>query len=262
MNLSKIKNHWNKTGENFPFNSKVTPTSRDPYLGELERNFILTKLKKNYKCLEVGCGDAFHTIHYSKKVKELNAIDVSENLINIATKRVKKNKINNTNLSVCSALEIGKKFKGNNFDCIISQRCLINLSTWKHQKNAIIQIYELLKKDGILIITEGFQENLNNLNTVRKQLKLKEIKVVEYNKNFILKEFLKFTNEYFDIIDTNYYGSYLFLSRIFHPLMVFPKQPIHSSKLNEISMLIQKKIDNLEMNRYSYNIAYVLRKKK
>lgn len=261
MDLNKIKDFWNIAGKKFPFNSNITPTSRDPFLGELERDFIISKLNKNFVCLEVGCGDAFHSVHYAKKVKQLTGIDISESLINIADKRLKMKNINNVNLHTGSVLEIEKMFKGQKFDCAISQRCLINLSLWKYQKNAILQIHKLLNKNGILILTEGFQENLDNLNYVRKKLKLKKINVVGYNKNFTLIEFLKFINKYFDVIETYYYGSYLFLSRIFHPLMVYPKEPKHNSKLNKTAMMIQKRLNNSEFNKFSYNIAFVLRKK-
>ncbi len=261
MDLNKINEFWNNAGKKFPYNSNITPTSRDPFLGELEREFIISVLRKKFVCLEVGCGDAFHTMHYAKKVKELTGIDVSKSLINIAEKRLKSKNINNVNLYTGSVLDIAKIFRRKRFDCVISQRCLINLSLWKYQKKAILQIHKLLNKNGIFILTEGFQENLDNLNYVRKKLKLKEINVVNYNKNFSLVEFQKFIKKYFDIIGIYYYGTYLYLSRIYHPLMVYPKEPKHNSKYNKIAMMIQRKQNNSDFNKYSYNIAYVLRKK-
>ncbi|MCX6166223.1 MAG: hypothetical protein NTU73_15410, partial [Ignavibacteriae bacterium] len=103
--------------------------------------------------------------------------------------------------------------------------------------------------------------NLDNLNLARKNFSLQEIKVVDYNRNFTLKEFNIFINEYFEIVDKHYYGSYLFFSRVYHPLAVLPEEPRHDSKLNEVAMMIQKNITMPDLDKYSYNIAYVLRKK-
>src|SRR4029450_12699395 len=87
MQLEQIKAHWEKSGREFPAQGLVTPTSRDPYLGELERENILAHLNPRFKCLEIGCGDASHTVHYARRVSNLDAIDVADSLIEIARQR-------------------------------------------------------------------------------------------------------------------------------------------------------------------------------
>ncbi|MHA2095118.1 MAG: class I SAM-dependent methyltransferase [Candidatus Hodarchaeales archaeon] len=261
MKLEEIKQHWEKSGESFPFDSKVTPTSRDPYLGELERENILSYLEEEYTCLEIGCGDAFHTMHYAKKVKRIFGIDVADSLINIAKKRVLEEPLNNVDFYVGSVLDIGEIFKGKQFDCAISQRCLINLPNWEHQRNAITQVHQLLTNQGMFLLTEGFQDNLDNLNSVRTKFSLPEIKVVDYNRNFIVSDFEKFIEQYFEVIEKRFYGCYLFFSRVYHPLVVLPENPKHDSKLNEVAMNLQKALSMPDLEKYSYNIAYVLRKR-
>jgi ubiquinone/menaquinone biosynthesis C-methylase UbiE len=261
MKLEEIKQHWEKSGESFPFDSKVTPTSRDPYLGELERENILSRLEKEYNCLEIGCGDAFHTIHYAKKVNRILGIDVADSLINIAKERLQQEPLGNVDFLVGSVLDIEAEFEGKRFDCVISQRCLINLPTWEHQKDAITQVHQLLANQGIFLLTEGFQDNLDNLNSVRKRFSLPEIKVVDYNRNFILRDFEQFIQQDFEVIEKRYYGSYLFFSRVYHPLVVLPEDPKHDSKMNEVAMNLQKAFPMPDLEKYSYNIFYVLRKR-
>ncbi|NKC10831.1 MAG: methyltransferase domain-containing protein [Gammaproteobacteria bacterium] len=262
MKLEEIKHHWQKSGESFPSHSKVTPTSRDPYLGELERENILSYLNREHACLEVGCGDAFHTIHYAKKVKRILGIDVADSLINIAKERkLQRDLLNNIDFDVCSVLDIGEKFDGERFDCVISQRCLINLPTWDHQKEAISQIHRLLTDEGIFLLTEGFQDYLDTLNSARTRFSLPEIKVVDYNRNFVLNDFEEFIQQYFEIVEQRHYGPYLFFSRIYHPLAALPDSPKHDSKLNEVAMNISRVLSMSDLEKYSYNLFYALKRR-
>lgn len=261
MELEAIKRYWEEAGKQFPFERDVTPTSRDPYLGLLERENILSHLQKSYVALEMGCGDGSHTVHYAKSVRELSGIDVAESLINIARGRVASESIQNVNFFVGSVLDVGKIFQGAQFNCVISQRCLINLPEWQYQQDAIRQAHSLLEKAGLFLLTEGFQEELDNLNTLRQKLGLPEIKVVSYNRNLVRGNFEDFVRQYFEIADVRHYGAYLFISRIFHPLAVSPDEPQHDSKLNEAAMMISRATQIPDLERYSYNLFYALRRK-
>src|SRR5262249_45728823 len=238
-----------------------TPTSRDPYLGELERRDILSCLQDQYNCIEIGCGDASHTVHYASRVKEVLGVDVAASLIQIASKRLQREKVDNVHLVVGSVLDIGMSFPGESFDCAISQRCLINLPTWEHQKSAIVQVHRLLRDEGMFLLTEGFQENLDELNRVRGIFSLPEIKVVNYNHNFNVQEFEQFIAGYFEIVDRRSYGSYFFFSRVYHPLVALPEKPRHTSKMNEVAMKIQNILPLTGLERYSYDVFYELRKR-
>lgn len=260
MKLEDIKTHWEEAGKRFPTEGKITPTSRDPYLGLLERENIISHLDKPYVALEIGCGDGSHTMHYAKRVKILSGVDVSKSLIKIARKRVISESIKNVDYTVGSVLDLNKIYSPQQFNCVISQRCLINLPEWNYQKDVIFKVHNLLQKDGLFLLTEGFQEELDNLNAIRRKFNLSEIKTADYNKNLIRTNFEAFVNQYFDIIEVRQYGAYLFLSRIFHPLAVLPNEPKHDSRLNEVSMEISQIVQMPDLEKYSYNLFYVLRK--
>jgi ubiquinone/menaquinone biosynthesis C-methylase UbiE len=259
--LGNIRKHWEEVGKQFPIEGRVTPTSRDPYLALLERENIIYHLKEFYVALEIGCGDGSHTINYAKNVKRLSGIDIAESLIGLAKSRANSESIRNVDFLVGSVLDIDRIYPLQRFNCIISQRCFINLPDWPYQQDAILQSYRLLNKEGLLLLTEGFQEELENLNTLRHKFGLPQIEVVKYNKNLIRKDFEAFVNRYFDIIEVRDYGLYLFLSRIYHPLAVFPDEPKHDSRLNEVAMVVSRIIQIPDLKRYSYNLFYVLRKK-
>lgn len=261
MDLREIKNYWEKASRGFPVKGDMIPTSRDSYLGQLEEESILKYLDKKKTVLEIGCGDGSHTVKYAKKVKRLSGIDIVKGLIDIAKKKAAANAINNADFIVGSALSIKKIYKGTRFNCIVSQRCLINLSSWRYQKNCILQIHSLLHKWGLYLLTEGFQDELDNLNIIRQGVGLSKIKVSPYNKNLLHKDFDPFISRYFDIIEIQHYGLYLFLSRVLHPFSIMPLEPKHGARINKAAMKVSRVIAAPNFEKYSYNLFYALRKK-
>jgi SAM-dependent methyltransferase len=261
MDLSKIKKHWNRMGAEFDKTSSVTPTSRDPFLGMLEKQNILRYLKSDFAVLEIGCGDASHTVEYAKHVDHIIAIDVAETLVERAQLTAATASCGNVEFKVCSVLEMEDLFELRQFDCIISQRCLINLPQWNYQKEAIGQLHRLLDDDGLFLLTEGFQKELDRLNVLRQSLGLNEIRAVQYNRNIIRTKFERFIADFFDIVELRDYGLYLLLSRVFHPLAILPDEPKHDSPLNEAAMKMASLVSSREFQEYSYNLFYALKKK-
>lgn len=260
MNLEEIRQHWEKAGEDLSCSQTVTPTSRDPFLGRLEECNILRYLHDNQMVLEVGCGDASHTIRYAQRVKHIWALDIAESLIALARQRAGSLGVSNVEFTVGSILEAREIFRNKPIDCVISQRCLINLPTWEYQQAAILQIHELLMPGGLFLMTEGFQDELDNLNHLRERVGLPTIDVVSYNRNLIRDEFDRFIAQYFTIEDVKDYGLYLFLSRVYHPLVVIPEQPKHDSPLNEAASALSRLLSTSDFRRYSYNLLYILKK--
>ncbi len=260
MQLNAIKAHWEASGKQFPGTGNVTPTSRDPYLGELERSFIAAFLKRGQSVLEIGCGDASHTVHYAKKVKHLTGVDIAQSLLDRAAQRVRPLGIKNIRWVAGSILELDRLFPNEQFDCVITQRCIINLPQWKHQQQAFLKIHQRLKKGGLFLMSEGFQNPLDELNKVRTQFQLPLIKTVAYNKNIDLKKFTPWIQKYFRIQATRHYGEYLFFSRVYHPLMVAPEAPQHDARYNQVARDLAGKLQLPGFEKYSYNRFYCLKK--
>lgn len=261
MKLAGIRKHWTQSGKGLLVTAKVTPTSKDYCLGRLEEENILRNLNRRLVALEIGCGDASHTIKYARRVKRLSCLDISEPLIKVARKRIASGNIKNIELKIGSALDIGRIYKSGQFSCVISQRLLINLSSWRNQKEVIRKIHKLLLPGGLFLVTEAFQDGRSSINLLREKCGLKKLEKARYNRFLIRKEFEFFLKRYFRIIDIRHYGAYIFFSRVFHPLAVFPALPKYDSKLNEAAMNISRLLESAEFERYSYQLFYLLIKK-
>ncbi|MEM7395270.1 MAG: class I SAM-dependent methyltransferase, partial [Verrucomicrobiota bacterium] len=191
----------------------------------------------------------------------LSGLDVADTLIDLAKKRTAEAGSENTDFSVGSVLDLGRIFSGRTFDLIVSQRCLINLPTWEDQRNAMLQARDLLADDGVFVLTEGFDREMENLNRVREAMGLDLIKVVDYNEMFVNDVFDAFVDEYFETVAIGSYGLYLYLSRVFHPLQVLPDPPRHDSPINELAMKLALADNDSTCDRYSFNKFYALKKK-
>jgi SAM-dependent methyltransferase len=261
MDLESIREHWCKVGEELSGQGKVTGTTRDPILGSLEEERLAEYLRVDDTVLEIGCGDAVHTVRYARRVKRILGLDVADTLIAAARQRAKAAQIDNAEFVVGSVLDLERIFTGGDIDCVLSQRCLINLPTWEHQKDALLKIHRVLRRGGVFLMTEGFQEELDNLNHVRLAVGLSAINVVSYNRNLQHGEFDSFIAAYFDVETVQDYGLYLLLSRVFHPLAVLPAEARHDSRLNEVAGVLERAVDLPACRRYSYNLLYVLRRR-
>jgi ubiquinone/menaquinone biosynthesis C-methylase UbiE len=260
MNLEQIKQHWESAGTEFPADALITPTSRDPYLGQLEEQNVLRWLKREHVVLELGCGDGSHTVKYAGQVQSVSALDLVEAFVNLARRRAASQGIRNIDFTTGSVLELEKHYGNKQYDCVITQRCLINLPGWSHQEEALRQACNLLRRGGLFLITEGFQDELDNLNAVREKFGQPAI-TCSYNRNFRHGEFEDFTHRHFEVVERKHYGEYLFLSRVFHPLAVLPDQPKHDSRLNRTAMQVAQSVPMPDLERFSYNLFYVLRKR-
>ena len=261
MDLVSIREHWRKVGEQLSAAEKVTGTSRDPILGSLEEECLARYLRPGDTVLEIGCGDAAHTVRYARQVRRIFGLDVADTLIAHARQRVERAQIENVQFVVGSVLDLQRIFNAGDIDCVVSQRCLINLPTWEHQQDALLKIHEVLRKGGVFLMTEGFQEELDNLNHVREAVGLSPMKVVSYNRNLRHEEFDSFIAHHFEVEAVHGYGLYLLLSRVFHPLAVSPREPRHDSRLNEVAGLLERAVSLPECRRFSYNLLYVLRRR-
>jgi ubiquinone/menaquinone biosynthesis C-methylase UbiE len=235
--------HYDKVARKFKL-SKFS-TMADEFIRDSETKFILHNIKKNFSILDIGCGNGFtlKTIYKKKKACKLYGIENNLSLYNLAKKNLgKKAKI--------IKYDIRKKLSNykNFFDIIICQRVLINLMQEKDQRQALSNILYLLKRNGKLITIEGFQSGLENLNSLRKKLKLKTIQVAYHNLNLRDSFFKRKDLKNITPKDTkNFLSKNYFISRVLDPIynLAFKKKFKYNSDFTKI---LSEIIPNLDLN--------------
>lgn len=213
MKFDKKKSFWKKIGKS---------ACPDDVVRDLSINEIKKYIKRNSNVIDIGCGDGFCTFQFlDKKIKSIKGIDFSSSSIKNANKFKKalrlKKKIT---FEEGDVLNLSKYY--NNFDNVITIRCLINLGNQKKHFLALEEISKTLKKNGTYIMCENFVENLKNLNKIRKTLKLEKINVRWHNKYINFEKFKEYAENKlkFKVMEiNNFASSYYFLTRVVKPFL-------------------------------------------
>lgn len=244
MKYDKLQiKHYDKVARKFKL-SKFS-TMADEFIRDSETQFILQNIEKKKNILDIGCGNGYtlKKIYKKQKVCKLYGIENNLSLYNLAKKNLEKK-------AKIIKYDIRKKIRNykNFFDIIICQRVIINLMKINDQRRALDNILYILKRNGKLIFIEGFQSGLENLNSLRKKLKLKKIPTAYHNlnlrDNFFKRKNLK------DITPKNtknFLSKNYFIARVLDPIynLAFKKKFKYNSDFNRI---ISKIIPNLDLN--------------
>lgn len=105
---------------------------------------ILTKIGKNKRILDVGCGDGTFTLELLKKVspKKIVGIDYAKFAIQAAKNKVIKKGIKNIQFLQCNIYNIDKRVKKGDFDVVIIRGVLHHLYEPKVAINSIAKIVD------------------------------------------------------------------------------------------------------------------------
>ena len=238
------------------WNNPEVESMYDKYLINLEINLIDSKISEGSKILDAGCGEGEGTLVYAQnKNTVIHAADFSETRLLKARERLSQSSnVNLMHIDFLSDYNID-----DDYDFIISQRFLINLMEWELQKKVILDLTSHLKEGGKLLMLEGSEEGVEQLNVVRSFFGLEPIPVKWHNlffKNDLLEPFLNDNN--LKLIEKDGLGEYFFLTRGIRPY--FHKELDWDVEYNKISSNTDlKNVLNLKEN-FARLVLWVIEK--
>ncbi len=175
--MSNTKEFWNKMASKY---ESVNPKYDEAYNKTIE----ITKryLKNTDVTLDFGCGTGITTIELAESVKKIHAIDISENMIEVAKGKTEKRGITNIEFDTTNIYD--KKLEKNSFDVIMAFNILYLIGDID---NTIQRINELLKPNGLFIsVTDCLGEKITSITLI--QSILSKIGVIPYIKRFKTSE--------------------------------------------------------------------------
>ena len=211
MNQDDVKKYWNVRAKTHPLGQKTT---MDQFLREIEYSTLrkLIQRAKPRSVLDVGCGDGVTTMRLARNFPEVSfvGIDYSNKMIESAGES--SGALANIKFEVVDILSIDFNTQ---FDLIYTNRCLINLTSWELQAQAIHTMKKLLNQNGSLALIENILECQESFNRIRSKLKLERINIRQHNLFFQkLKLETLLTGEFKSFKIKNISSSYYILTRL------------------------------------------------
>ncbi len=120
---------------------------------ELPIKFLKEKgvLNKDTTVADICCGPGTHAIDFAKLCKEVYALDISENMINILKDKAKAQKLKNIEAECC---DFFKKDFNKNFDLVF-----VSMSPILNELDTVDKLLEMSKRYLFLIFWAGKREN-------------------------------------------------------------------------------------------------------
>jgi len=237
-----------------------TTTACDYHLRDLEIVYGLEFIRDGDVILDVGCGPGVALQHYaSRRNVTAHGIDYSENMVAFARKHLAKHALA-ADIDIACASVDDLPFEDDRFDVVTSHRCLMALLDWERQKAALLEIHRVLKPGGTFVMVEGTFDGLERLNFFRRKFGLSEIEADGKNRLLTLKfdeqQLAEYCAPYFELVRTQRFGMYYFLTRIVQPLLVAPDNPSYDHPLNEIAKQVAKVVPDFESIGHLVGFAF------
>jgi len=206
--INSIKEYWE---------SPDTVSLKDENLRLLESQAILRYMPAGKAVLDVGCGNGINTIEYAKLSQRVLGVDYSSQMIARAQKRLKHSGLDNLEFRQLPLHELDTL--GSDFDVVVTQRCLINLTSFEDQTAALRAIHRRLEPGGYYLMLECVAEGLDRLNELRSRFSLAPIPPAWHNCQFQSLNLIDEVKNIFTLEDQEDFSLYYLVTRILNPLL-------------------------------------------
>ena len=236
-----------------------TISLRDENLRLLEQRLIEKHLEPTESLLEIGCGDCVNTLNYSRNSQSTLAMDYSWAMLKKAKVRLAQN--GSGRIHLINGDFVFLRALKTKFHTIISQRCLINLSGWEKQKEALFIILEKLCEQGTFLMLETTLQGLQKLNHLRHKVGLPPIPRPWHNQNFDLPRLLDFLEGYFRVEEMRDFSLYFLNTRVLSPLLELAPGSPESNRMDTAARELAEVVGASAIQGIGPQIFLKLRKK-
>ena len=239
----------------------VAAVNFDPLQEELMTEFLQELVPDGLVVADIGCGNGLTLIDLAQRRPNgsFAGYDFAVGMVRVAERRRKKLALNNVSFSTFDATSASLPARtGDSFDMIIGKRLLINIKG-DAKRQALQNVYGMLRDGGIYVMIECFIEPLERTNAAREVLGLDRIRVNNFNE-YLTIDFLSEIDRYFFVERSVDVASlYYFVSRVLNAALTEGKPDYFSSINKMAAKLVQSNIR--PMSGYAPEVAYVLKKR-
>jgi SAM-dependent methyltransferase len=221
--------------------------SGDTNLKWLEIDAISKSVGQPSTVLDAGCGNGITLASLAAALPDcfFFGFDYSQGMVN-AAKNLMQERTFFDRVSICQAslldpfpstltsLDIPK----NGFDCIYTERSIINLDTLDQQSQAVQALWSMVAQGGRLILCEAFLDGLSEINFYREAAGLEHIIPPWHNRYLSLSELNHLLPHANKPKVVEFSGTYYFISRVIHAreCLLEGRDPSYDSSINKLSL--------------------------
>ncbi|WP_010292004.1 MULTISPECIES: class I SAM-dependent methyltransferase [Clostridium] len=147
--IEEVREYYDKEAER-EWERLGKPYSNIEFLTTI--NMINKYFKKDGKILDIGCGPGRYSIELLKMGYKVSLLDISQNELDIAKKKINHIGLKAENYYCQSALELSS-FEDESFDGVLLMGPLYHLHYEEEREKVLREVYRILKHDGIALIT-------------------------------------------------------------------------------------------------------------
>ncbi len=193
--MNKSEKFWNRLSKNYDRQAK-----------DKAYKLIIDKSKKYFNptdiVLDFACATGLYSFEFADNVKEIQAFDISREMIKIAKDKAMINQVDNISFSQTTLFD--ERYKEGNFDAILALNILLY---FEDVEKVLNRMNELLKPNGLIITsTACLKEKRTFIGVLSSSFIfiLKKIKILPYLKYYTMHELEKtISNCGFKIIETD-----------------------------------------------------------
>lgn len=149
--------------------------TNDILLKQLEMEQLLSTVPHGSRVLDVGCGNGDTLVRLARELScEGVGVDYTRGMVALAEEAARKAGVADR-VAFRQGRVPGLPINSEGFDCALTERCLINLSSPEEQKRAFDDIIRNVRPGGTYLMIESFADGLERINEVRTPLGLPRI---------------------------------------------------------------------------------------
>jgi ubiquinone/menaquinone biosynthesis C-methylase UbiE len=190
---------------------------------EMEIREILKRLKNGDRVLDIGCGNGYSTVQFaSRKRIQIRGVDYLREMIEQARIRlahVADSLQGTVEFDVGDIMDL--KEPSETYDKVIVIRVIINLSEWPRQLEGLREAARVLKRGGILLLSEATLQGWQRLNRFRREWGLPDIPMPPFNRYLDQEQLTKAVASTLRLVElSNFSSTYYVGTRVLKPLLI------------------------------------------
>lgn len=246
MSQSEIKAFWDKQADEHGEASAATVP--DQYAKDLEVEAICQYLRDGDTVADIGCGNGYSCFKYlEQKDIDVTGIDYSEKMIEQAQRtREKLSAKQRDKVRFAVASVLATELPDSHFDQLITDRCIINLTSRDEQAAVFSEAARILKPGGYYLMCENSEQALANLNGVRALAGLESIAVRWHNLYLDEDHMRAAWQPHFELVKEHRFGGFYYLaSRVINALIAEEsgEAPSYDSPINRAAAKVSAKFE-------------------